>query len=82
MAAVRHLVRPPCNRPNPQSEKRAALLSAVKPAESGFTDCSVERRDQTRGARRCDPAPILMERTDELQNDAGANFAMDEGLSG
>ena len=67
-AAFQHVVRPTLgNRLNPQSEKGTALLSAVKPAESGFADRSAERRD-LRGAQRCDPAPILMEQTDEPQN--------------
>src|SRR3984893_19359219 len=52
----------------PLNLKGTALLSAVKPAESRFSDCGVERRDQTRGARRCDPAPFAMEQTDDLQN--------------
>jgi hypothetical protein len=34
------------------------------------------------GAQRRDPAPFAMEQTDEVHNNAGANFAIDEGLSG
>jgi hypothetical protein len=67
---------------NPQSEKGTALLSAVKAAESLVYYCSVERRDQTRGVPRCDPAPILMKPTDEPQNHAGADLRIDEDLSG
>src|ERR1700730_14255460 len=48
--------------------KRNGLLSAEKPAESLIADCSVERRHQTRGARRCGPAPFAMEQNNDLQN--------------
>src|SRR6202022_2416313 len=44
------------------------LLSAEKPAESLIAERSAERRDQTRGARRCDPAPFAMEQNNDLQN--------------
>jgi hypothetical protein len=71
----------PGNRLNPQSEKETALLSAVKPAESLIAERSAERRDQTRGARRCDLALFAMEPTDELQNHAGADLPIDEDLS-
>jgi hypothetical protein len=45
-AAFQHVVHPTLgNRLNPQSEKRTALLSAVKAAESVIAERSAERLD-------------------------------------
>jgi hypothetical protein len=80
-AAFQHVVRPTLgNRLNPQSEK-GTLLSAVKAAESLIADRSAERRHLL-SARRCDPRTYPDGATDEIQNDVGINFAMDEALSG
>jgi hypothetical protein len=81
-AAFQHVVRPTLgNRLNSQSEKgtacspqsnlrRADLLTV---AQSVLTFSA---------AQRCDPCAFAMEQIDELQNHAGADLPMDQGLSG